>query len=91
MNFAADLPAFYFDFGETVTVAGASITAIFGGGYAEVEGVAGTRPTLRCRATDVAAVSVGAAVVRGAVSYVVRGIEPLAPDELEVLLILERA
>lgn len=90
MSFAADLPAFYADFGETVTVAGSQITAIWSGGYVEVDGVAGTRPLLRCRASDVAAVSVGATVLRGAVSYTVRGIQPVAPDELETVLILER-
>lgn len=91
MDFSADLAAFYVDFGETVTVAGSPITAIFSGGFAAIDGVAGTRPLLRCRAADVAAVSVGAAVVRGAVNYVVRGIEPATPDELETFLVLERA
>lgn len=90
MDFSADLAAFYVDFGETVTVAGSPITAIFSGGFAAIDGVAGTRPLLRCRAADVAAVSVGTAIVRGSTNYVVRGIEQIPPDEVEVLLVLER-
>jgi hypothetical protein len=35
-------------------------------------------------------VAVGDAVVRAGVSYTVRGVESLPPDELEVRLVLER-
>lgn len=91
MSFVGDLSAFYADFGESVTVAGSPITAIFSGGYAEALDVAGTQPTLRCIAADVSGVALGAAVVRAGVNYTVRGKQPVAPDELETVLILERA
>ena len=91
MAFTETLAPFYADFGETVTVAGASVTAIFSSGYAEALGVAGTQPTLRCAAADVSSVAIGAAVVRAGVNYTVRGKEPLPPDEVETVLILERA
>ena len=91
IDFAADIAGFYADFGEPVTVAGSPITAIYSSGYVEALDVATTQPTLRCRAADVAAVAVGAAVVRAGTSYTVRGKQPLPPDELETVLILERA
>ena len=91
MDFSLHLSAFYADFGEPVTVAGSPITAIFDGGYLAANDAAGTQPTLRCLASDVSAVAIGAAVVRNGVSYTVRGSEPIAPDELETRLILERA
>lgn len=91
MSFADDLLAFYADFGEPVTVAGSPLTAIFSGGYIETNGVAGTTPVLRCRASDVSGVAKGAAVVRAGVAYTVAERQPLAPDEIETLLILERS
>ncbi len=90
MSFATDLPLFYADFGESCAVGGNAVTAIFDGGYIQSLDVSGTQPTLRCISSTVASVSVGAVVVRGGVSYVVRGKEPIAPDELETRLILER-
>lgn len=91
MQFASHLAALYATFGEPVTVAGSPITAIFDGGYAEAAGVAGTQPSLRCRASDVAAVVRGAAVVRASVNYTVVNIEPLPPDQIETRLILQRS
>lgn len=91
MTFADDLPALYADFGETVTIAGASAVAIFNGGYAEAEDVAGTNPSLRCKASDVSGTAIGATVVRAGVTYTVRGKQPIPPDEVETVLILERA
>jgi hypothetical protein len=92
VNFAGDLSAFYADFGESVTVAGSSISAIFDSGYGEAAGiVAGTVPRLRCRASDVSGVAIGAAVVRAGTNYTVRGREAVPPDELETVLVLERA
>lgn len=91
VDYSADLAGLYADFGESVTVAAATITAIFDGGYADALDMAGTQPTLRCRASDVASVAHGAAVVRAGVNYTVRGKQPLAPDELETRLVLERA
>ena len=90
MNVTADLSQLYADFGEPVTIAGAPVTAIFDGGYVAALDVASTTPTLRCIASTVASVTEGAAVVRAGTNYVVRGIEPIAPDERETRLILER-
>lgn len=89
--FTADLSAFYADFGEPVTVAGSPLTAIYSGGYLETLGVAGTAPFLRCIASDVVGVMPGAPVVRAGVNYTLRERQPVAPDELEVILVLERA
>ena len=91
MSFASDLAALYGDFSETVTISGNAVTAIYDGGYAEALDATGIRPTLRCIASTVVSVSVGATLVRNGVTYTVRGKEPIAPDELETRLILERA
>ncbi len=90
MDFAPSLTLLYAQFGESVTVAGTSVRAIFDGGYADALSVQGTAPSIRVRAADAASVTVGATVVRGATTYLVRVIEPVAPDELEKRLVLER-
>jgi hypothetical protein len=90
MDLSADLPSLYFDFGETVTVDGADITAIFDTGYAETLEAAGSGPSLRCVSADVATVATGDAATVRAIAYTVRGIEPIGPDGLETRLILER-
>lgn len=91
MTFATDLAAAYAAQAETVSVGTASVAAFFDGGYGEAYDVAGTFPSLRCIASDVSAVAVGATVVRDGVTYTVRNRLPIAPDELETRLILERA
>lgn len=89
-DFTGDLPTFYADFGEPVVVAGNPLTAIFDGGYVDALGIASTQPSLRCMAADVAAAQKGAAVVRAGVNYTVETRQPVAPDELEVRLMLRR-
>ena len=89
MTFASDLAAAYAQEGETVTVDGADVKAFFDAGYLDALGVAGTQLSLRCIASTVAGVAVGDTVVRAAVSYTVRGIQSIYPDELETRLILE--
>lgn len=89
--YESDLAAVYAAEAELVTVAGTSVEAFYDGGYAETLNMAGVAPSLRCIASAVAAAAVGDAVTRGTAGYVVRGIEPIAPDELETRLILERA
>jgi hypothetical protein len=96
VDFSASLDALYATFGESATIAGSPITAIYDGGHVEALGVIGTQPSLRCRAADVSAIAVGAAVeldplLHAIVSYTVRERQVLPPDELEVRLILERA
>lgn len=91
MNFFIDLSAFYADFGEPVSVAGSSITAIWSSGYTGVLDASSSAPTLRCRSTDVSSVAVGSPVIRAGVNYTLRGKETIFPDELETILILERA
>jgi hypothetical protein len=90
IDFTPSLALIYAQFGEPVTIAGSPVTAIFDGGYIAALDVQSTAPALRCRASDIAAVAVGATVARAGVSYVVRAIEPVAPDELEKRLVLER-
>lgn len=90
MDAVDDLAIFYADFGETVTVRGIARTCIFDGGYIAEFGVASNQPSLRSLAADALVDEVGDTVVRAGVSYVLRGIQPIAPDELEVRLILER-
>jgi hypothetical protein len=93
MSFAANAVAAlrinYAVLGELITVAGETVKAFFESGYAESFDVAGTAPTVRCIAADVPTVEVGDAVVRDGTSYTVRNVIPLAPDELELRLVLE--
>lgn len=81
----------YAALGESVTVDGSAVTAIFDAGYAEAFDVSGNIPSLRCISSTVSGVEVGDTVVRAAVTYTVRSIQPIAPDELETRLILERS
>lgn len=90
MDVTDDLAIFYADFGESVTVRGTARTCIFDGGYVAVDGVAANQPSLRSFATDAIADEEGDTVVRAGVIYKIRDVEPIAPDELEVRLILER-
>jgi hypothetical protein len=90
IDFGPSLALIYAQFGEPVTIAGAPVSAIFDGGYVSALDVQSTAPSLRCRTADIGAVAVGATVVRGAITYLVRAIEPVAPDELERRLVLER-
>ncbi len=55
----------YFDpefFGIVVQIGTASVNAIFDNGYAESNGIPGSRPMLTCRSADVSSVARGAAV-----------------------------
>jgi hypothetical protein len=91
MSFASDLAAVYAAQAELVTIAGVPTECFFDGGYAEALDMAGTSPSLRCITSAVSSVTVGASAVRGSVTYAVRNILPIGPDELETRLILERA
>jgi len=76
---AADLAEFLGpsgDFGETVTIAGADLSAVFFDGYTESLNIQGSSPALLCRAQDVDAVAEGAAVaVPSAGSFTVATVE----------------
>lgn len=86
-----NLAGAYAALGESVTVDGSPVTAMWDGGYAQAFDVSGSACSLRCMSSDVSGVSIGDTVVRATVSYTVRAIQPIAPDELETRLILERA
>lgn len=90
MAFAEHLAGYFVDFGESVTVAGTAVTAIFDGGYAQTLEAAGTAPSLLAVGTDVAGVAVGDAVLRAGTGYVVRNVIPEPPDEVLTRLVLER-
>lgn len=95
VDFSAELPAIYAEFGdaEQPTLGGVPIAGIFDGGYVDAGGlgVAGTSPTFRCATTAAAAAVVDTTLfARAGVSYLVRGKQPIAPDEIETRLILER-
>ena len=89
MSFAEDLAPFFADFGEAVTVNGATVRAIFSSATELVLGDAVTvLPTLELPAT--VAASVGhVCVVRG-VSYTVRQVLDQPPDGAVRQLVLAR-
>lgn len=91
MSFESDLAAAYAAQAETVSIGTGTALAFFDGGYGEAYEVAGTFPSVRCIASDVSTVAAGDTVVRDSVTYTVRNLMPIAPDELETRLILERA
>lgn len=84
----AELNGFLADFGQAVTVDGSAVTAILRLEYVDANGVEGARPTLVCRATDVAGVSHGAAVAAGGTNYTVQGVET-RDDGMSVLMLEE--
>lgn len=90
MAFTEDLAGYLVDFGEAVVVNGAALTALFDEPSAENFGeVAGRRPVLTCRDSDLSGVMVGApATVRSAAYTVVN----LIADGTGITrLVLERA
>lgn len=93
MDTALDIPAMLADFGQAVTVDGASVRAIFDAAYAAgsvgAAGMAGVGPVLTLKTADVPASPVGKAAVVGATNYVVAEHQP---DGTGVsLLLLEAA
>jgi len=76
MAFSENLSVFFTDFAETVTVSGSSFLAIFDNAYVDALGVAGTRPALTCKTSDVSGVVFDAAATVRTISYKVVGIEP---------------
>lgn len=91
MSYASDLTAAYAAHGETVMVNGDTVFAFFDTGYADALEVAGQQPSLRCIAADVAGVAAGDPVVRAGTNYTVRNLLQIAPDGLELRLVLELA
>ncbi len=91
MSYASDLAAVYAAEGEEVTIGGSPVVVFWDAGYAEALGMAGNAPSLRCIASTVSGVAVGATVVRGPATYTVRNILPISPDEMETRLVLEAA
>jgi hypothetical protein len=78
--FVENTAAFFADFGQTATVGGASVSAIFDSGYALGSvgpiGMASSQPMLTLATANVPANPVGTAVVVGAVSYTIGALEP---------------
>lgn len=89
--YASDLAAVYAAEGETMTVGGSPVVCFFDEGYADALGIVGERYALRCIASTVASAAVGDTVVRGSTTYTIRGIQPIWPDALEAILVLEAA
>jgi len=65
------------DFGQTVNVGGTDIIAIFSNIAEDALGMASVGPRITCRASDVAGVTTGTAVVIDTVNYTVA--EPVRP------------
>jgi hypothetical protein len=76
------------DFGELVTVAGVTFSAVFDAEHSVGLDVSGVRPMLTCPEADVAGVSVGAAATVRGYAYTVREIQPDGTGV--VVLMLER-
>lgn len=78
--FVENTAAFFTDFGQTVTVGGAAVSAIFDNGYALGSvgpiGMASSQPSLMLASASVPANPVGTAVLVGAANYVVGAHEP---------------
>jgi len=81
-DLAEDLDLFFDDFGQSVTVGGATITAIFDNPYKEIDlqsgQVASRDPQLHCKTSDVTGATKGTTAVVDAVNYTVA--EPPMPD-----------
>jgi len=77
MPFTDDTSEFFSDFAEQVTIAGASVSAIFDSAYTRVGTLLSTTdPALWCKASDVTSVVRGTAVTVRGVAYTVRDIQP---------------
>lgn len=89
MAFTEDLDEFLDvddGFAVTVTIDGATVSAIFSNQSADALDVAGTQPVLTVKSSDVAATARGAAVVVNAVNYTVAKIEPDGTGMSRVIL-----
>lgn len=76
MSFIEDRAPFFADFGIAATLNGASVTGIFDDAYGEAFGgmVMGSGPMFRCQSS--AGHAAGQALVIGATTYTVTGVEP---------------
>lgn len=90
MQFDADLPAMLADLGEPLTLAGQPINGLFDvDGEVVLDGIASAATTATVLAAEGA--QRGQALVRGAVSYVVRHVLPEPPDGALHRLVLAKA
>lgn len=74
MPFTEDLSVFLADFGQSVTLNGATVTVIFDRNYAVADigaGVSSTAPALTLKTSDVPASPVGKAAVVSGTNYTV--------------------
>jgi len=93
MSFIEPISSFFADFAQTVTLDGASVSAIFDNDYELAEigsvGMSASGPALTLATADVPADPVGASAVVGSTSYIVA---EHRPDGLGVsVLLLELA
>jgi len=93
MAFTEDLTALYTlksagGLADPATHASTTKPVFFDRAYLEQFQVAGTNPVARARATDFTVSDVGSTIVIGAVSYTIKGLEPI-DDGAEVILQLE--
>lgn len=86
--FAENHAAFLIDFGENVTLNGASVRVIFDDDYVEPLGVESSGPAVSLWAADAVDVVHGQVLVRAGATYKVRGVRPI--DVGWLLLKLER-
>lgn len=86
---AAELLGYLADFGRSVTVDGATVTAVVRQQYVETNGIEGQRTTALCRTSDVSGADHGDAVAVGSTSYTIQAIEPR--DDGLTLLVLEES
>lgn len=75
--------------GRQITIGSATVWAVFDEEYVEALGIAGNRPTVTCRSSDVTGVVDGTAVVVGAGRFLVRGIQPARTGLTKLILELQ--
>jgi hypothetical protein len=73
---SADRLAMLSDFGQTVSIDGSDVTAIYDEDYVESLDIAGTRPLLYCRTSDVESAGHGDSVEVDGIDYTVAKVQP---------------
>jgi hypothetical protein len=74
--FASDVALMLKDFGQSITLNGSTVQAIFDNAYTGMLGMESSGPALTVASSDVAGVEQGHAVVVGSANYTVVTVEP---------------